>query len=66
MFTIQKIIKFLAFLFCFIIFSSIPQASDNVPLNNIALNEFPRPISPIIFEDFSGNEVNLKNIMISS
>ena len=60
MFLNLKNIKIPLFVFCFIIFSSIPQASDNVPLNNIALNEFPRPISPIIFEDFSGNEVNLK------
>jgi len=56
-----KIIKLLSFLFCFIIFSSISQASEDIPLNNIALNETPKPISPIIFEDFSGNQVNLKN-----
>ena len=56
-----KIIKLLSFLFCFIIFLSISQASEDVPLNNIALNETPKPISPIIFENFSGNQVNLKN-----
>ena len=61
MFINQKITKFLAFLFCFSIFLSISQASEDVPLNNIALNETPKPISPIIFEDFSGGEVNLKN-----
>jgi len=61
MFINTKIIKLLPFLFCFIIFSSISQASEDVPLNNIALNEIPKPISPIIFEDFSGNQVNLKN-----
>ena len=61
MFINIKIIKFLLFLFCFSIFSSILQTSEDVPLNNIAINEIPKPISPIIFEDFSGNEVNLKN-----
>ena len=61
MFTNQKIAKFLIFLFCFSIFSSISQTSEDVPLNNIALNEIPKPISPIIFENFSGNKVNLKN-----
>ena len=61
MFTIQKIIKFLAFLFCFIIFSSISQSNEDVPLNNLAINEIPKPISPLIFEDFLGNEINLKN-----
>ena len=61
MFINTKIIKFLLFLFCFSIFSSILQTSEDVPLNNIAINEIPKPISPIIFEDFSGNEVNLKN-----
>ena len=61
MFINIKIAKFLPFLFCFSIFSSISQASEDVPLNNIALNEIPKPISPIIFENFSGNKVNLKN-----
>ena len=61
MFINIKITKFLFFFFCFSIFSSISQASEDVPLNNIALNETPKPISPIIFEDFSGNEVKLKN-----
>ena len=60
MFINIKIAKFLPFLFCFSIFSSISQASEDVPLNNIALNETPKPISPIIFEDFLGNQVNLK------
>jgi len=59
MFTSQKIIKFLILLFCFSIFSSISQTNEDVPLNNIAINEIPKPISPIIFEDFSGNEINL-------
>ena len=56
-----KIIKLLSFLFCFIIFLSISQASEDVPLNNIALNENPKPISSVIFEDFDGNMVNLKD-----
>ena len=57
----QKIIKFFILLFCFSIFSSISQTSEDVPLNNIAINEIPKPISPLIFEDFSGNEINLKD-----
>ena len=61
MFINQQIAKFLIFLFCFSIFSSIAQTNEDIPLNNIALNETPKPISPIIFEDFSGNQVNLKN-----
>ena len=56
-----KIIKFLFFLFCFSVFSSILQASEDAPLNNIVLKENPKPISSIIFEDFLGNQVNLKN-----
>ena len=61
MFINQKIIKFLILLFCFSIFSSISQTNEDVPLNNIAINEIPKPISPLIFEDFSGNEINLKD-----
>ena len=63
MFINQKIEKFLIFLFCFNIFSSISQTNEDVPLNNIAISEIPKPISPIIFEDFSGNEINLKNYL---
>jgi len=59
----QKIVKFLIFLFCFSIFSSISQTNEDVPLNNIAINKTPRPILPVIFEDFSGNEINLKNYL---
>jgi len=61
MFTNQKIAKFLIFLFCFSIFSSISQTNEDVPLNNIAINETPKPISSLIFEDFSGNEINLND-----
>tara|TARA_B100000287_G_scaffold408281_1_gene434471 strand:- start:59 stop:598 length:540 start_codon:yes stop_codon:yes gene_type:complete len=61
MFINIKKIKFLFLLFCFSVFSSILQASDEVPLNNIVLKETPKPISSIIFEDFSGKQVNLKN-----
>ena len=61
MFINQKITKFLTFFFCFSIFSSISQTNEDVPLNNIAINEIPKPISSIIFEDFSGNEIDLKN-----
>ena len=61
MFKNQKITKFLIFFFCFSIFSSIAQTNEDVPLNNMAINEKPKPISPIIFEDFSGNEIHLKD-----
>ena len=61
MFINQKILKFLIFSFCFSIFSSISQTNEDVPLNNIAINEIPKPISSIIFEDFSGNEIELND-----
>ncbi len=61
MFINQKIINFSIFLFCFSIFSSISQTNEDVPLNNIAINEIPKPISSLIFEDFLGNEINLNN-----
>ena len=57
----QKISKFIFFLFCFSIFSSISQTNEDVPLNNIVLNEKPKPIYPVIFEDFLGKEVDLKD-----
>ena len=59
MFKNQKIINFLVLIFCFSIFSSISQTNENVPLNNMVINEIPKPISSLIFEDFSGNEINL-------
>ena len=61
MFTNQKNIKFFILIFCFSIFSSISQTNEDVPLNNIAINEIPKPISSIIFEDFSGNEIELND-----
>ena len=57
----KKIIKFLAFFFCFSIFSSISQTNEDIPLNNIAINEIPKEISPLLFEDFLGNEISLKD-----
>ena len=60
MFINQQITKPLIFLFCFSIFSSIAQTNEDVPLNNIAINEIPKSISPIIFEDFLGNKISLK------
>ena len=63
MFTNKKIVKFSIFFFCFSIFSSIAQSNEDIPLNNIAINETPKPISSIIFEDFSGNEIDLKNYL---
>jgi len=61
MFKNQKIIKFLILFFCFSIFSSISQTNEDIPLNNLAINETPKPISSLIFEDFYGNEINLKD-----
>ncbi len=61
MFINQKISKFLVIIFCFSIFSSISQTNEDVPLNNIAISEDPKPISSLLFEDFSGNEINLKD-----
>jgi len=61
MFINQKIIKILFFFLCFNIFSSISQTNEEVPLDNIALNETPRPISSVIFEDFLGNEININD-----
>jgi len=61
MFKNQKIIKLFIFLICFSIFSSISQTKEEVPLNNLAINEIPKPISSVIFEDFLGNKINLKD-----
>ena len=61
MFISQENIKLLIFFFCFSIFSSISQTDEDVPLNNIAINEIPKPISSLIFEDFLGNEIDLKH-----
>ena len=53
-------IKFIIFCcFFFNIVSSISQTNENVPFNNIAQHTSPKPISSIVFEDFSGNKVNL-------
>jgi len=61
MYTNQKNIKFFILFLCFSIFSSISQTSEDVPLNNIIISEIPKPISPLVFEDFSGNKINLKD-----
>jgi len=61
MFINQKIIKFFIFFFYFCVLSSISQTKEDVPLNNIAINENPKEISPIIFEDFLGNQINIKD-----
>ena len=61
MFINHKIVKYLILFFCFIVFSSISQSNEDIPLNNIAINEFPEPISSIIFEDYSGNKVDIKD-----
>ena len=59
MFINQKIIKFYILLFCFNIFSSISQTNEDVPLNNMAISEIPRPISSVTFEDFTNKEISL-------
>ena len=61
MFIDKKIFKFIILLFCFSIFSSISQTNEDVPLNNMAINEIPKPISSLIFEDFSGKKINIKD-----
>jgi thiol-disulfide isomerase/thioredoxin len=61
MFINLKTINFFISFFCFIIFSSISQTNEDIPLNNIAINEIPKPISSLIFEEFSGKEINLKD-----
>ena len=63
MFINKKIFKFSIFLFCFSIFSSISQSYEDIPLNNLAISEIPKKISPVIFEDFSGNQINLKSYL---
>ena len=55
-----KTIKFIIFCCFFLnIVSSISQTNENGPFNNIVQHASPKPISPIVFEDFSGNKVNL-------
>ena len=61
MFINKKNFKFLFFFFCFSISSSISQTNEDVPLNNIAINENPKLISSVIFQDFLGNKINLKD-----
>ena len=57
----QKIIIFIFFFICFSVFSSISQTNEDVPLNNIAINEIPKPIPEVIFQDFLGNKINLNS-----
>tara|TARA_B110000116_G_C16404065_1_gene388812 strand:+ start:56 stop:595 length:540 start_codon:yes stop_codon:yes gene_type:complete len=57
----KKITNFFFSLFCFSIFLSIAQTNEDVPLNNLAINETPKPISSVIFEDFSRKKIDLKN-----
>jgi len=61
MFINQKTLKFFLFIICFSIFSSISQTNEDVPLNNMAISEIPKPISSLIFEDFSGKKINIKD-----
>ena len=57
----QISLKFLFYILCFSIFSSISQTNEDVPLNNMVISEIPKPISPLIFEDFSGKKTNIKD-----
>ena len=61
MYTNIKIIKFLFIFFCFSIFSSISQTNEDIPFDNIAINETPRVVPTVIFQDFDDNQVDLKN-----
>jgi thiol-disulfide isomerase/thioredoxin len=61
MFINQKTLKFFLYIICFSIFSSISQTNEDVPLNNMAISEIPKPISSLIFEDFSGKKINIKD-----
>ena len=66
-----KAIKFI--IFCCFFFNFVPsisqtgassitiQLSEIAPLINIIQHDNPRKISPLIFEDFSGNKVNLRD-----
>jgi thiol-disulfide isomerase/thioredoxin len=57
----QKILTFIFYFFCFSIFSSISQSNEDAPLNNMVINEIPKPVSTLIFEDFSGKKINLND-----
>tara|TARA_Y100000590_G_scaffold401950_1_gene487225 strand:+ start:2250 stop:2789 length:540 start_codon:yes stop_codon:yes gene_type:complete len=61
MFTNKINAKFLFFFLFFIFFSSISQTDEDVPLNNIAINETPKPVSSIKFEDFYGTKIDLND-----
>jgi thiol-disulfide isomerase/thioredoxin len=61
MFINKKITKFFIFFLSFSIFSSISQSDEDVPLNNMVISENPRPISTVIFENYLGNEIKLKD-----
>jgi len=58
---IKTIIFIIFFNFLFIITPSISQTNKYVPLNNIVAHTSPKLISPILFQDFSGNDVNLRD-----
>jgi len=57
----KKILKFLIYTFCFSVFSSISQSNVDVPLKNLVINENPKPITSLIFEDYNGEKTDLKN-----
>jgi len=61
MFINHKIINFLLLFLFLSFFPSISQTNEDIPLNNIAINEIPKPISSVIFEDFSGKKIDLKD-----
>ena len=58
---IQTINLLIFFYFFFYIFSSVSLTKETVPFNNIAQHKSPKLISPIMFEDFNGNKLNLED-----
>ena len=61
MFIKKKILALFFFFFYFISISSISQTNEDVPLNNLAIKENPKQIQSVLFEDFSGKKLNLKD-----
>ena len=65
MFRVSKTIKFLIFFYLFFnVFLLISQANEDDLLHNIVQYESPKPISSVVFEDFSGNDVNLSDYTV--
>ena len=59
-----KIIIFTSFIYFFLFnIPSISQTNKYVPFNNIVAHTSPKLISPVLFQDFSGNTVNLRDYL---